>query len=315
MPRGLFFSAKRGNFEAVKTKAEQIVLTSILAECLQSHRRLVVPGLGAFIVKDPGRCVVFTELLKRDDGILRASLLGRGMDEAAAAGLVDRFVADVHQAVGRGDEVCVPGLGRLGPGAHGTVAFVFDPECGSSQSSRADAPTVRTERREPYSAPIARTVAEPVIKPASEPAPAPATAVSRLPEQLRSAYEDRPLSSSARMSPDSAVRELRYSQPIKTTAAYTYVGDSQHRHHHHHHHRHHRHHRRSRGWLVWVVAILAILIALCAIGYKPYKEWREQRDLDKFLQQNGLTTNGAETETAVPDAVDFLNAGPESEEL
>ena len=292
-------------------------MTSILAECLQSHRRVVVPGLGAFIVKEPGRCVVFTELLKRDDGILRALLLGRGMDEAEAAGLIDRFVADVHQTVGRGDEVCVPGLGRLRPGAHGTVAFVFDPECGGTPTAGADISTGRPKSREPYSAPTARTVTEPVVQPASElapaPAPAAASSVSRLPEKLRSAYEDRPLTASARMSPDPAVRGLRYSQPLKTTDAYTYVGDSSHRHHHHHHHRHHRHHHRSRGWLVWVVAILAILIALCAIGYRPYKEWREQRELEKFLQQNGLTTNTAEPETSVSDDVAFYE--PDSEEL
>ena len=46
------------------------MLIHTLIQYLESHRRLVVPQLGTFIVKEPGRSVVFSELLKRDDGVL-----------------------------------------------------------------------------------------------------------------------------------------------------------------------------------------------------------------------------------------------------
>ena len=46
------------------------MLIHTLIQYLESHRRLVVPQLGTFIVKEPGRSVVFSELLKRDDGCL-----------------------------------------------------------------------------------------------------------------------------------------------------------------------------------------------------------------------------------------------------
>ena len=41
------------------------MLIHTLIQYLESHRRLVVPQLGTFIVKEPGRSVVFSELLKR----------------------------------------------------------------------------------------------------------------------------------------------------------------------------------------------------------------------------------------------------------
>ena len=68
------------------------MLIHTLIQYLESHRRLVVPQLGTFIVKEPGRSVVFSELLKRDDGVLRGLLRAGGMGELEAAGEIDRVV-------------------------------------------------------------------------------------------------------------------------------------------------------------------------------------------------------------------------------
>ena len=48
----------------------------LIAEFLRTHKRLVVPQLGAFIVKAPGGEILFSELFKRDDGVLRGLLTG-----------------------------------------------------------------------------------------------------------------------------------------------------------------------------------------------------------------------------------------------
>ena len=69
----LLFPLKKGNFEP-GFKGFSTVLIHTLIQYLESHRRLVVPQLGTFIVKEPGRSVVFSELLKRDDGVLRGLL-------------------------------------------------------------------------------------------------------------------------------------------------------------------------------------------------------------------------------------------------
>lgn len=50
------------------------MLIPVITQYLETHKRLVIPQLGAFIVKEPGRAVLFSELLKRDDGVLRGLL-------------------------------------------------------------------------------------------------------------------------------------------------------------------------------------------------------------------------------------------------
>ena len=50
------------------------MLIRIISQYLETHKRLVVPQLGAFIVKEPEHTVLFSELLKRDDGVLRGLL-------------------------------------------------------------------------------------------------------------------------------------------------------------------------------------------------------------------------------------------------
>lgn len=51
-----------------------------------------MPQLGTFIVKVPEGGVVFSELLRRDDGILRGLLVQQGgMNDLEAAGAIDRF--------------------------------------------------------------------------------------------------------------------------------------------------------------------------------------------------------------------------------
>ena len=68
----------------------RIPINSIIAEYLASNRRLVVPNFGAFIVKESGE-VVFSELLRTDDGVLTSLLLARGLSEMEAAVTIDRY--------------------------------------------------------------------------------------------------------------------------------------------------------------------------------------------------------------------------------
>ncbi len=102
------------------------MLIPIISQYLRSQKRLVVPQMGAFIVKDPDQ-VLFTELLKRDDGALRALLAEAGADPLKAAGEIDRFVFEVRHALQQGNEFPLEGLGVLKPGPNGTIAFVHDP--------------------------------------------------------------------------------------------------------------------------------------------------------------------------------------------
>lgn len=161
------------------------MLIRTVSQYLESHKRLVVPQLGTFIVKEPGRSVLFSELLKRDDGVLRGLLCAEGLSQMEAAGEIDRFVFEVRHAVEHGREFPLEGFGEMKPGPNGTIAFVYEP---------------RPEPAEP-AAPAAATDAAP----------------------RREVYVEPRISPSVKMNPEPYVKGLRYGKPHKTTAAYTYV--------------------------------------------------------------------------------------------
>ena len=115
------------------------MLIHTLIQYLESHRRLVVPQLGTFIVKEPGRSVVFSELLKRDDGVLRGLLRAGGMGELEAAGEIDRFVFEIRHAVEHGSEYRLEGFGVMKPGPNATIAFVYEPQPASESPAQEPA--------------------------------------------------------------------------------------------------------------------------------------------------------------------------------
>ena len=101
------------------------MLVQTISQYLGSHKRLVVPQLGTFIVKEPGVSIVFSELLKRDDGVLRGLLREAGVGELEAAGEIDRFVFEVRHAAQHGQEFRLDGFGVLRPGPNGVQAILL----------------------------------------------------------------------------------------------------------------------------------------------------------------------------------------------
>lgn len=167
------------------------MLIQTVSQYLGSHKRLVIPQLGTFIVKEPGVSIVFSELLKRDDGVLRQLLAAGGMGELEAAGEIDRFVFEVRHAVEHGWEFRLEGFGVMKPGPNGTIVFAYEP----------------------------RPVAPQPAGTATEAAPADA----QPPKPAKLPYDEPRVSPSVKMNPDPSVRGLRYGKPPKNTNAYTYV--------------------------------------------------------------------------------------------
>lgn len=102
------------------------MLDALISKYLESHKRLIIPQLGAFLVKMPDKTVVFSELLRRDDGALRQLLQQEGMKDLEVQGAIDRFIFEVRHEVERGSGYIVDGLGILIPGPNGTIRFRFD---------------------------------------------------------------------------------------------------------------------------------------------------------------------------------------------
>lgn len=222
------------------------MLITVISQYLTEHKRLVVPQLGAFVVKEAGRSVLFSELLRRDDGLLRGLLRERGMSELEAAGEIDRFVFEIRHAVQHGSEYRMAGFGVMHPGPNGTIAFTYDPAISSAAN------------------PVGKVGSE---NPSPKPAPAPSAARThvqpeRVAEAVKTAFSEPYVSPSAKMQPDPSVRGLRYGRPPKTTDAYSYVD---------------RPPRPRRGdWFIRI-AIIAAAMALAAMLFGWYREMREKQ--------------------------------------
>lgn len=239
------------------------MLIPVITQYLETHKRLVIPQLGAFIVKEPGRAVLFSELLKRDDGVLRGLLCARGLNELEAAGEIDRFVFEVRHAVEHGLVCPLPGLGEMKGGTNGTIVFTYDP--------RPTAPVAASEPETPVAesagAPaashdggVAAAGADEASGEARNPSRRPQFDAGRMAETMKSAFTEPHVSPSAKMNPDPSVRGLRYGKPPKNTDAYTYVN---------------RVPRRRGDRFIWI-AIIAAALAVAAILYGYWREAREQ---------------------------------------
>ena len=103
------------------------MIVELILKYLESNKRLVVPNLGAFIVKEAGRVVLFSNLIKGDDGVLRSLLVEAGVSEMETAAALDRFVFEVNFRLESTGECLLDGFGVLKSGVNGTVSFAYKP--------------------------------------------------------------------------------------------------------------------------------------------------------------------------------------------
>lgn len=104
------------------------LITNILIEYLKHNKRIVVPKLGAFIVKQPSGIIRFSELMRTDDGVLKALLMAYGVQELEASGMISRFVFEIRHAITSGKSFTVERLGEFIPGENNTITFRYQHE-------------------------------------------------------------------------------------------------------------------------------------------------------------------------------------------
>ena len=284
------------------------MLTDLIIRYLESNKRLVVPQLGAFVAKAPGGPVLFTELMRRDDGVLRGLLCAGGMSELEAAGAVDRFVFEVRHAVQEGREFRMEGLGTLRGGPEGTIVFLGEAQPAARSHTGVDEGSVSgVSNAEPASGTVhaagvvsaadssredeaGKTTASGAVSEtasgadraaeggraagASAKAPVSASAsgeTERRPADAAHAPR-RPaaeVSVPSKLHPDPSVKGLRYGKPVKTTNAYAFVGSAP---------------RRRVDKLI-LVAIAAAVVALAAIAYGYIRDWQNEREGEFLIEE------------------------------
>ncbi|MBR5819668.1 MAG: hypothetical protein IKY68_00235 [Alistipes sp.] len=149
------------------------MLIRIIEHYLESHKRLIIPQLGAFLVKEEPRVVVFSELLRRDDGVLQGLLVAEGMSEVAARGEVDRLVYEVRHAIEHGERYYLSDFGEFYPGKQGTILFEYHQRLSFVPESPVDMIPDLIEKVRPEVKPVERVAPmQPVVdKAVVEPTP------------------------------------------------------------------------------------------------------------------------------------------------
>ena len=90
------------------------MINKIIAEYLQTNKRLVVPHFGAFIRKENSEAIVFVPFLKKDDGVLQQLLVSEyGMDSADAQAVIDEYIAEIKESIAARRAYVIEGVGRL----------------------------------------------------------------------------------------------------------------------------------------------------------------------------------------------------------
>ena len=244
------------------------MLVEIISKYLQSNKRLVVPNLGAFIVKTTENKILFSNLMKDDDGVLRRLLVENGIKELEAAGLIDRFVFEINYRLQNEGECAIGGLGRLVAKSNGAVVFEYNPSA-SGANLEGDMPA-RKAAEKTATQPEAEPVKED-MKPVEEPESAPEAekqdaggevSLAEEPSKPRRTatvdfYGDN-TEASRRVRPEKYTKGLRYGKGAKVVTGRESATA-----------------RRSKnGDIIIKIAILVALLAIAALLYGLYNDWR-----------------------------------------
>lgn len=261
------------------------MLIESISKYLLTNKRLVVPNLGAFIVKVPGEKILFSNLMKGDDGVLRHLLTEEGISELEAAGLIDRFVFEVNYRLQNCGICDINGLGRLTVGANGSISFEYNP-ASQGDNLEGEMPARKAaEKAEPElvvepevvveqkaettpTAPVAESESAPVSEPkavveprnvapkAEQPVVAAEPELRRVPP-VRRIYGETP-SDGGRARQESYTKGLRYGKGDKVVTGHESATMR----------------RTNKGDIIIKIAITAAVIAILALAYGLYNDWR-----------------------------------------
>ena len=103
------------------------IITNIIIEYLKYNKRLCVPKLGTFIVKQSSGSIIFSDLMRGDDGMLRSLLMANGMRELEANGAIDRFVFEIRHAITVDGAVKIEGFGEFTANVNNTITVTPQP--------------------------------------------------------------------------------------------------------------------------------------------------------------------------------------------
>lgn len=90
------------------------MVNRFIAEYMATSRRLILPGVGAFVRRTEGGEIVFVEMFKQNDGVL-TSLISQKMDISAEQAniLIERLITELQHDLRYYGYYTIPALGTL----------------------------------------------------------------------------------------------------------------------------------------------------------------------------------------------------------
>jgi hypothetical protein len=154
-----------------------MTISNVIYKHLQQNRRLVIPNLGAFMVKASGE-IIFSELLKGDDGVFRTLLTAEGLSEFEIAAVADRFVFEVRHAISGQGYYILGDWGALVRGADGSLSFekrsAEEIKIEQKSVSKIEEPIEKSEVKEVVKEKVApQPTPQPAPRPTAKPQPKP----------------------------------------------------------------------------------------------------------------------------------------------
>ncbi len=122
------------------------MLATIISKYLESNRRLVIPQLGAFLVKEPDHVVIFSQLLTKDDGVLLQLIIEQEVTEIEANGLITRLLFDIRYIVENGGEYHLDGVGKFTTSQEKSLLFEHIPMTLAEQAELLEQERLAAER-------------------------------------------------------------------------------------------------------------------------------------------------------------------------
>lgn len=278
------------------------MIVKLVSQYLADHKRLVIPNLGTFIVKVPGQTILFSNLIKADDGVLRSLLTQSGISEMEAAAVMDRFVFEAQYRLQNNGKCRLSGFGELRSGANGTITFVYEPTAPTENPapvtapeppavSRIDAEKASDAANASADAPTAPTPAEEERRAAdteSEPrSPRPATERRNATERAKTLYGDNtPHVKLSEARNADYVKGLRYGKGRRRVPAGKEYGapDS-----------------RRKSDRIMILAIAAAVLAIGALAYGLWCDWNARSE-EVFYE---IPQNDTKNEVRNPD-LDYI---------
>lgn len=249
------------------------MLVEVISKYLLTNKRLVVPNLGTFIVKTAGESVLFSNLMKSDDGVLRRLLVEQGISELEAAGLIDRFVFEVNYRLQSNGECPITGLGRMVAGANGSVSFEYNTSA-EGENLEGDMPQRKAAEKSAAAKPVAEKAVEAQpqateVAPKSEEVKPDAESEAMSDKESGDAPRSKKQISRAtdtaeaarKVRPEKYTKGLRYGKGNKIVTGRETATSR----------------RSNKGDLIIKIAIFVALLAIAALLYGLYNDWQAGR--------------------------------------